>query len=415
MTHLLIVDDDQFIREGLKRLIDWDELGITLLDEAEGGYEALEMMERRQPHILLTDIRMPRGDGLELIEQVRLKNWNTFIVVLSGYNDYSYVRQAMKFQVEDYLLKPVDAAELKEIMLTCSERYRSQWIHEQLQRESFQLLRNNILLRWAQNRINQEQLREKLKFLNMSLLRFDMYQTGVISWRNPREGELAPAEEQFRSFAILNIMEELLRETERGIAFINEQRQIVILLIGNGGDPEQFAARNREWMSEIAQQNGAILKASWLFTFGAVQMQPSLVHLSYKEALRLQNNKDNLSGFVYEASADSVKNPITQQVERYLREHYNEELSLQTLSSRFNVNNVYLGRLFKEETGEYFNDYLNRIRLDQAKKLLQTTLYKASDIAAIVGFLDPNYFYRKFKQVNGLSPSEYRSRNLNVY
>jgi two-component system response regulator YesN len=69
--------------------------------------------------------------------------------------------------------------------------------------------------------------------------------------------------------------------------------------------------------------------------------------------------------------------------------------------------------LFKEETGEYFNDYLNRIRLDQAKKLLQTTLNKASDIAAIVGFLDPNYFYRKFKQVNGLSPSEYRSRNLN--
>jgi two-component system response regulator YesN len=283
-----------------------------------------------------------------------------------------------------------------------------------LQRESFQLLRNNILLRWAQNRINQEQLREKLKFLNMSLLRFDMYQAGVISWRNPREGELAAAEEQFRSFAILNIMEELLRETERGIAFINEQRQIVILLIESGGDPERFAARNREWMSEIAQQNGAILKASWLFTFGAVQMQPSHVHLSYKEALRLQNNKDNLSGFVYEASADSVKNPITHQVERYLREHYNEELSLQTLSSRFNVNNVYLGRLFKEETGEYFNDYLNRIRLDQAKKLLQTTLYKASDIAAIVGFLDPNYFYRKFKQVNGLSPSEYRSRNLNV-
>jgi two-component system response regulator YesN len=302
---------------------------------------------------------------------------------------------------------------LKEIMLTCSERYRSQWIHEQLQRESFQLLRNNILLRWAQNRINHEQLREKLKFLNMSLLRFDMYQTGVISWRNSREGELTPAEEQFRSFAILNIMEELLRETERGVAFINEKRQIVILLFENGNESERFAARNREWMSEIAQQNGALLKASWLFTFGAVQMQPSLVHLSYKEAQRLQNNKDNLSGFAYEASADSVKNPITQQVERYLREHYNEELSLQTLSSRFNVNNVYLGRLFKEETGEYFNDYLNRIRLDQAKKLLLTTLYKASDIASIVGFLDPNYFYRKFKQVNGLSPSDYRSRNLN--
>lgn len=66
---------------------------------------------------------------------------------------------------------------------------------------------------------------------------------------------------------------------------------------------------------------------------------------------------------------------------------------MQILASRFNVNNIYLGRLFKEETGEYFSDYLNRIRLEMAKKLLESTLMKASEIAVQIGFLDSNYFF----------------------
>jgi YesN/AraC family two-component response regulator len=68
-----------------------------------------------------------------------------------------------------------------------------------------------------------------------------------------------------------------------------------------------------------------------------------------------------------------------------------------------------LGRLFKEETNEYFSDYLTRIRLNKAKELLATTFQKPSDIANQIGFLDANYFFRKFKQTLGLSPMEYRS------
>jgi YesN/AraC family two-component response regulator len=103
-------------------------------------------------------------------------------------------------------------------------------------------------------------------------------------------------------------------------------------------------------------------------------------------------------------SSAKKKNPILEQVEHYVQKHYMDELSLQILASLFNVNNVYLGRLFKEETNEYFSDYLTRIRLIKAKELLTTT-----DIANQIGFLDANYFFRKFKHNLGLSPMEYRS------
>jgi YesN/AraC family two-component response regulator len=115
----------------------------------------------------------------------------------------------------------------------------------------------------------------------------------------------------------------------------------------------------------------------------------------------LENALDN--------SSAKKKNPILEQIEHYVQKHYMDELSLQILASLFNVNNVYLGRLFKEETNEYFSDYLTRIRLNKAKELLATTFQKPSDIANQIGFLDANYFFRKFKQTLGLSPMEYRS------
>ncbi|OBZ07776.1 response regulator [Bacillus sp. FJAT-26390] len=406
MTSLLIVDDDQYIREGLKRLINWKALNITQLSEAEGAYEALELMEANKPHIVLTDIRMPKGDGLHLIEQIRLRNWNTSIVVLSGYNEYAYVRQAMKHQVEDYLLKPIDASELTEIIASCTERFQGQYIAEQMQRESFQLLKNNILLRWVQNRIQHDQLREKLKFLQLPLLMNERYQICIIDWRNPQEGELPRNEEQYRSFAILNSVEEVLQESGRGIAFLNEHRQIIVLFTDEGHDADRFSESNHSWMTDISKRYGEILKTPWINYFGKVTCLPSQLHESYNEALALCNNKVFLETD-QEMNLIS-QNPIARQVERYVQKNYSEELSLQLLSLHFNVNNVYLGRLFKKETGEFFNDYLNRVRLSHAKKMLAVTPLKASEIATAVGFLDPNYFFRKFKLVHGVSPSDYR-------
>lgn len=527
MTKLLIVDDDRFIREGLVQLIDWDDLGIEVVGMAEGGHEALRMFEERQPHIVLTDIRMPQGDGLELIERIRDKGWHTQIIVLSGYNDYAYVRQAMKFQVEDYLLKPVDANELTSIIKNCREWNLKQWRDEQLKRESFQLLRDNILLRWIDNRIQPDQLGEKLSFLEIDMKDQDLFQVCIISWKDWSEEELSRSEQQFRSFAIVNCINEALEEEGRGIAFPNQNREIVCLLFGHsqqGSGLEAFAKDNLQWMRKIANLYAPALKTPWFCTLGSVSVNMQSVHVSYDSALRLQdhihltegpvcvdnatvsrydhatlfvsnhreqllaallarqrsvwaeaigrdfqwaaNQHDPLSAARYAAAewivlvkqalkqkklppdeflAKSLtvtrlfrrndigdirndllqllneldeacrsneprkKKSIVEQAEKFVQSHYAMELSLQILAIRFNVNSIYLGRVFKEETGEYFSDYLTNIRLDKAKQLLETTHLNASEISERVGYADANYFSRKFKQTIGLSPTEYRN------
>lgn len=525
MPKLLIVDDDAYIRTGIKQLIDWDELGIEIVGEAEGGREALRIFLETKPQLVLTDIRMPDGDGLDLIRNIREQNLNTRIIILSGYDEFDYVRKAMHYQVEDYLLKPVDADELKEIVKSCCEELVLYSKNERLRKESFQLLRNNVLVRWAENRIDYEQLRDKMNFLNIPFENIRIVQAAVITWKDAYKETLSDEEIDYRSFAILNSMEEVMENESKGVAFINAKQQIVCIFLGNDLDDQRFNKDNLSWLQKTSEKHASILKTPWYCTLGVPVHNPQLLHVSYEDALHLQNMiyltgsvtcvdrntitsclehpipeiadhttiiPDLLSGrrdvwtkslnsdfkwalsqqnpvaaaryvaaewiatikeaerrlypnavkervieedtliAIFEQQNVSIiqekirwllvqlektvqnrtlryKNPIVEEVISYVQKNYHQDLSLKTLADQFNINSVYLGRLFKTETGDYFSDYLNKQRLKEAKHLLKDTHLRASEIAYRVGFQDPNYFYRKFKQSVGLSPTEYRS------
>lgn len=113
MFKVLLVDDEVFVRKGLLELIPWEQLNYTITGEAENGREALQLMERLQPDLVITDIRMPIVDGLELIRNVKERNeCNPAFVIISGYDDFKYAQQAMRYGVHDYILKPIDEEEM---------------------------------------------------------------------------------------------------------------------------------------------------------------------------------------------------------------------------------------------------------------------------------------------------------------
>lgn len=114
MLRLMIADDERIIRETIRNLIDWESLGIKLTGLCKNGLEAYDMILDEYPDIVLTDIRMPGLSGLELIEKIHLLDPSIHFIILSGYEEFSYAKQAMKFGVKHYLLKPCNESQIIE-------------------------------------------------------------------------------------------------------------------------------------------------------------------------------------------------------------------------------------------------------------------------------------------------------------
>lgn len=109
MYKVIIVEDERAIRRGLCILIDWESIGFTVEATAEDGLEALNMLEKKNFDVVLTDIRMPKLDGLGLAREIRERNINADMIILSGYKNFEYARTALEYGVKNYILKPVDA------------------------------------------------------------------------------------------------------------------------------------------------------------------------------------------------------------------------------------------------------------------------------------------------------------------
>ena len=107
MLKIFLAEDEVVVRETIKRMIPWEELGFELVGEAADGEMALPLLLRQQPDLLITDIKMPFMDGLTLARLAKKEIPGLKVVILSGYDDFNYAKQAIGIGVEDYLLKPI--------------------------------------------------------------------------------------------------------------------------------------------------------------------------------------------------------------------------------------------------------------------------------------------------------------------
>ncbi len=131
---VLIVDDEPKIRKGLRSWIKELNLPFDIIGEASNYNEALEECKKNKPHLLLVDINMPGINGLNLIEQLKSKNYKSIIIIVSGYDDFVFVRQALRLQVYDYLLKPVPKGDFYRIMKKVNEELADKFQETNLQK-----------------------------------------------------------------------------------------------------------------------------------------------------------------------------------------------------------------------------------------------------------------------------------------
>lgn len=128
MISMIIVDDESFIRECLRTQIDWNRSGVTIAGTARNGEEALELVRNLRPQIVLTDVRMPKMNGISLMERAREIDKNVEFVFISGFQEFEYVKKAMNYGSCGYILKPIDPKELVEIIEKAVKRIKEKQI-----------------------------------------------------------------------------------------------------------------------------------------------------------------------------------------------------------------------------------------------------------------------------------------------
>lgn len=193
MFNVLLVDDEPWVLEGLRTMIDWNRFGFQICGEALSAPEALKLMEQWKPELVMTDIHMPVLNGLELIEHSkRILPLPPKFVVLSGYDDFGYAHQAMRQRVAEYLLKPIDDEEIEAVLAKLSHEIREERDAERSHRKKAGLAVHYLLNRLIQDELSHdlaEQVRKAMliqgkPLLQCLLIEAEIIETGVdwIEW-----------------------------------------------------------------------------------------------------------------------------------------------------------------------------------------------------------------------------------------
>lgn len=173
---VLVVDDEEEIREGIIRKIDWNALGYEVVGSAENGVEALELAEHLHPDVIMTDIKMSFMDGLQLCERISERMPSVKLIIFSGFDDFEYAQKAIKLNVTEYLLKPVNAQELtatlQKLKRQLDQELADQRDVEMLRRnyrESLPVLREQFLVGLLEGRVPQQRVQAQAELFQLQL------------------------------------------------------------------------------------------------------------------------------------------------------------------------------------------------------------------------------------------------------
>ena len=285
MYKVVIVDDEPVIRTGLIKLLEWDELGLSIVGEAGNGFEALDVIKRENPDIIILDIRMPGMDGIQLLKNLRDVGVEAKVIILSGYDSFQYIKETMLYRIENYLLKPVNVQELQSTLLNIMEGINKEINLRSKQKENADVLRNNILNRVVNNQISEEELQERLDFLEIRLSgRFFM--TAVIETISTKELSLTEVME-LNPYSVQDIIKEALTEKCENICFRNTAGRYVVIFHSMQDSEEAILQALQECISRIVHD----LHLDVLIYSGRKVKERSSIHLSYSDALALGDYK----------------------------------------------------------------------------------------------------------------------------
>ncbi len=414
MCRVLIVDDEEIILEGLKRNISWKENGFEIVGQASNGEKGLVLVRELQPDIIISDVRMPVLDGLDMVEKVGLEYPWIKTILLTGYDNFAYAKRALNLKVTNYVLK----YNYKEEILAAAIQAKEELEIEARLKEQAQKGRGLM-----ERRVIKDLISGKLSDFQEGLS-VNSFGIGFGSDRFIVAAIDFMVEKGRSSAEALDLDEATIMIQDLcGQAVVNSGNQVFCT-----GFHQNIAVcfnleteiEGEDLVCEILEK---VLKSvsvayhlqGWVGIGGLVGGIEN-IKKSYKEsqtALEVARilNKQTTMRFTElngnEHSYQVILNKITDYVEK---NYFRKELSLNSISKEVYISPAYISTLFKKSKGINLSEYIIKVRLEKAVSLLKNTDLKSYEIAEKIGYTSAQYFSVLFKKHLGCSPTEYKNK-----
>lgn len=390
---MLIVDDEYLVRTGIRETIDWSAIDVEIVGEAVNGKQGLEAAFALRPDVIFTDIRMPVLNGLEMIEKLREANYDGAIIIYSGYQDFEYARKALEYGVVTYLLKPFNNDDLlkkvKEALEKLEQKRKQSQILGQYER-NLPLLKEKLFQKMLKESLNEE-FKEQLKTI------------GILP---PERGILIRGEsfgKNSETIALEAMEKDLISELNPNQA-LSQIFENSFVIITDCLDTKGLCEKIDRLL--LAQQRKSDVK---IFIQISSVYEDYQIPKAYEEVIALSQNPLFLAANTV-ATSELALHPYKQLVKAALKlisEEYDKKLTIRDAAERLYVSESHLMHEFKENVGKTFNECLTEYRIMKAKELLAKGNLRVNEVAVMVGYQDVKYFGQVFKEMVGMTPSQF--------
>jgi two-component system response regulator YesN len=420
MTYkVFLVEDEIVTREGIRDTVDWAAAGYQFCGEAPDGEIALPLILERRPETVITDIKMPFMDGLQLCRILRETLPGTKIIILSGHDEFKYAQEAIQIGVTEYLLKPIVPqdllAALRKVARQIDEERQTSAHLRTLQAQMSKhrlMLRERCLLDLVAGKSSSADFIEQAQSLEIDLLA-PWYQVLLIRAVPRADAPDAPpcgVHQQVDA-----IIAESIGDTDSIVSFKQGLEETILILKGEAPDELESQVQR---LYELLQRRMAA-QTAYLAVIGvghpterlgtiAQSFAQAQAQISACQSPTLVGTPVQPDQHHQEQSHSAA---LIAKARSYIDANYADpDISLSLVAAQVLLSPTYFSLMFGREVGETFIEYLTNVRIRRAMDLLCTTSLTSSEIAYQIGYHNPRYFYSVFHKVAGLPPSEFRRR-----
>lgn len=388
MYKLILIDDDKVALRHLKSLFKWENFGFNLDGIFTDGQSAMDYIVQNQPDLVVTDIKMPLKDGLEIAEECFLKYPNVHFILISAYRDFSYAQKAIGYNVIDYITKPFNIPAFENALIKAFDKISSE--HDDASTfQSTVAIQQNVFSHILRNLTKDSDIiRDELRKIDLSedILSCNCAIVSVVFKDYHKFLESSWKYGQERLSNALSLMLGTSRKAFSSFIFLEEDTLSFICI---------NSSSSLEFDTIISQLTEQFLS-------------------NIKSIFNLEIERMDIDYFstVTEACRERLyANPVIEKAKLYISNNYGNNLTLSEIASHVNMSPTYFSAFFKRQTNENFNDYLKRTRLQKALEFLKNTDIPIMSVCAMVGYKNTTHFYNLIKEETGMTPKEYREKH----